>query len=118
MAIFSNILKAIFALPKTKNLKCLLPFPEKCTFARWDDACREFGGDWSTLLKDCVTEEHGNDVLVVIEKTVTIDVAKVPNLSQLIFLETRVDKDVPRFGRRKESTLRTERFEILAQSIS
>lgn len=100
-------------------LVILVPFSLRndASLTRGHNACREFRGDWSTFLNNSVTQEHRNNILIVVKKTVTVNVTEVPDLTKLILLEAGFDKNVPCLFSGQVTSFRSQRDEAIGQAI-
>lgn len=59
---------------------------------RRNNTGRQLGGDRSSLLDHRITEKHGHHIFVVVKESITINVAQVPNLAQLVLFQACADE--------------------------
>ncbi len=86
-------------------------------FGRGDDTGRKLGRNGSPFLDDGVTQEHGNDILMMIKQAIAIDVTQVPDKAQLIFAETRFHENISHLIGRQETTLRPQCFKTAQETV-
>lgn len=89
---------------------------EQVTLAWRDNGGRQLIGDGPSLLRNGVDKEHGHDVFLMVKVAVSINVAKIPDLAQLILAKPCLDQHIPGRLRVKETSARTQRFEILQKT--
>ena len=72
-------------------------------------------GDRLLLLDNCITQEHGNDILVVIQVSIPINITQVPNLTQ--FSESNFDEYFLGYVWWQNSALWPESLEAVKETI-
>mmetsp|Transcript_31068 Transcript_31068/g.63929 ORF Transcript_31068/g.63929 Transcript_31068/m.63929 type:complete len:250 (-) Transcript_31068:1209-1958(-) len=69
------------------------------------------------LLNYRIAQKHGHHILMMIKISVFINIAQIPNLSQLIFLQPSFDQNFLCHLRREETTHRSQGFERCFESL-
>ena len=70
------------------------PRTQKLFLIWWNHRTGQLAWNGLLLLNDCITQEHCNNIFVVVQESVSINITQVPNLAQLLFSKSSFEEDV------------------------
>lgn len=99
------------------TVACIPCLSHEMAFARWDHTLWQFRRNRPSLLNDSITQKHGHYILLMIKQTISIHITQVPDLSQLVLVQSCLDQNITSLGGGKVSAFGTQGLKTLSQTV-